>query len=158
MIDDHLRRVTDRLLEALDRYLAGEETIEALHGEVATAGTLDNQHRHVKQQVEQLDPSLEEIRFLCPVEQQKEVGRYCGRARPGTSSSLRGNAIIRPLVDTGICRGGLTNLRVEDLDFDQDVAYVIGKGRRPRACPSGPRQPKPWTGTCGNGTATRPAT
>ena len=32
---------------------------------------------------------------------------------------------------------GLANLRLEDLDLDQDVAIVVGKGRRPRACPFG---------------------
>jgi integrase len=31
----------------------------------------------------------------------------------------------------------LANLRIEDLDLDQDVAIVVGKGRRPRACPFG---------------------
>ena len=51
--------------------------------------------------------------------------------------SRRDNAVIRLFVDTGIRRGELANLRVEDADFDQDVVYVIGKGRRPRACPFG---------------------
>jgi integrase len=31
----------------------------------------------------------------------------------------------------------LANLRVEDLDLDQDIAIVVGKGRPPRACPFG---------------------
>ena len=34
-------------------------------------------------------------------------------------------------------RGELAGLRVEDVDFDQEVAIVMGKGRRPRACPFG---------------------
>jgi site-specific recombinase XerD len=53
--------------------------------------------------------------------------------------SRRDSAIIRLFVDTGMRRGELANLRVDDLDFDQDVAYVIGDGRRPRACPFGAR-------------------
>ncbi|MDQ3640146.1 MAG: tyrosine-type recombinase/integrase [Actinomycetota bacterium] len=49
----------------------------------------------------------------------------------------RDTAIIRLLVDTGIRRAELLGLRVDDLDFDQDVAVVLGKGRRSRACPFG---------------------
>jgi site-specific recombinase XerD len=46
-------------------------------------------------------------------------------------------AIIRLFVDTGMRLSELAGLRVEDLDFDQDVAGVMGKGRRMRACPFG---------------------
>lgn len=53
--------------------------------------------------------------------------------------SRRDAAIIRLFADTGMRRGELAGLKVEDLDFDQDVAYVIGKGSRPRACPFGAR-------------------
>lgn len=49
----------------------------------------------------------------------------------------RDQAILRLLIDTGMRRGEIAGLRVEDLDMDQDVAYVIGKGARPRACPFG---------------------
>jgi site-specific recombinase XerD len=51
--------------------------------------------------------------------------------------SRRDNAIIRLFVDTGMRRGELSALHIDNVDFDQDVAYVIGKGRRPRACPFG---------------------
>jgi len=40
-------------------------------------------------------------------------------------------------LDSGMRLAGLANLRLEDLDLDQDVAIVVGKGRRPRACPFG---------------------
>jgi site-specific recombinase XerD len=53
--------------------------------------------------------------------------------------SRRDTAIIRLLLDTGMRRGELTGLRLEDIDFDHDVAIVMGKGRRPRACPFGNR-------------------
>jgi site-specific recombinase XerC len=46
-------------------------------------------------------------------------------------------AIIRLFVDTGMRLSELTGLRVEDLDFEADVAGVLGKGRRMRACPLG---------------------
>jgi site-specific recombinase XerD len=49
----------------------------------------------------------------------------------------RDNALLRLFIDTGIRRGELAGLRLEDIDFNDDVALVTGKGRRPRACPFG---------------------
>ena len=49
----------------------------------------------------------------------------------------RDTAMIRLFLDTGMRRQELTALRVEDVDFEQGVAFVFGKGRRPRACPFG---------------------
>ena len=54
----------------------------------------------------------------------------------GTSfEDRRDTAIIRLLASTGMRRGECVGLRVEDVDFDHEVALVLGKGRRPRACP-----------------------
>jgi site-specific recombinase XerD len=50
---------------------------------------------------------------------------------------VRDEAIIRLLVDTGMRRAELLGLCVEDLDLDQDVALVTGKGGHGRACPFG---------------------
>ncbi len=47
----------------------------------------------------------------------------------------RDRAVIGLLLDTGIRRAELAGLRLEDLDQDHDTAYVLGKGRRPRAVP-----------------------
>jgi site-specific recombinase XerD len=47
----------------------------------------------------------------------------------------RDRAIIRLLLDTGLRRAELAGLRLEDVDRDQDVVHVLGKGRRPRAVP-----------------------
>jgi site-specific recombinase XerD len=49
----------------------------------------------------------------------------------------RDTAIISLFLDTGMRLAELANLTVPDLDLDQDVAIVLGKGRRPRACPFG---------------------
>lgn len=49
----------------------------------------------------------------------------------------RDNAIIRLLADTGMRRGELLGMSVSDLDLDEDIAFVLGKGRRHRACPFG---------------------
>ena len=49
----------------------------------------------------------------------------------------RDTAVLRLLIDTGMRRGECAGLKLEDLDMDQDVALVLGKGRTPRACPFG---------------------
>jgi site-specific recombinase XerD len=54
----------------------------------------------------------------------------------------RDTAIIRLFLDTGMRRAELAGLKVADVDLDQDVALVMGKGRRPRACPYGKRTAK----------------
>lgn len=51
--------------------------------------------------------------------------------------SRRDTAIIRLLLDTGMRRAEIAGLRVEDIDWTNKVAVVVGKGRRPRACPFG---------------------
>ncbi len=51
----------------------------------------------------------------------------------------RDTAIIRLLLDTGMRRAEAGALKVEDLDFEHNVAIVLGKGRRQRACPFGRR-------------------
>ena len=52
-------------------------------------------------------------------------------------ASRRDAAIVRLLLDTGMRRGELAGLKVEDIDLDSNVALVLGKGRRQRACPFG---------------------
>jgi integrase len=54
-----------------------------------------------------------------------------------TFEDRRDAAIIRLLIDTGLRRGELAGMSVEDLDLEHDVAVVVGKGRRPRAVPFG---------------------
>jgi integrase/recombinase XerC len=51
----------------------------------------------------------------------------------------RDTAIILLLADTGLRLSELTNLTMDDVDLRARVAYVIGKGRRPRTVPFGAR-------------------
>ena len=51
----------------------------------------------------------------------------------------RDTAFVRLLIDTGMRRSELAGLKVEDVDFELNVALVLGKGRRPRSCPFGAR-------------------
>jgi site-specific recombinase XerD len=54
-----------------------------------------------------------------------------------TFEDRRDEAILRLFIDTGMRLAELAGLRVNDLDFDADVAVVLGKGRRSRGCPFG---------------------
>ena len=67
----------------------------------------------------------------------EELERLIRSVSGRTFAERRDLAIIRLFVDTGMRLSELAGLRVEDLDFDQDVAGVMGKGRRLRACPFG---------------------
>jgi integrase/recombinase XerC len=53
--------------------------------------------------------------------------------------SRRDNAMIRLFADTGMRRGEMAGLTVDDVDLQEQIAAVVGKGRRHRACPFGAR-------------------
>jgi site-specific recombinase XerD len=47
----------------------------------------------------------------------------------------RDTAILRLFVDCGLRLAEVTNLNIDDIDFDLEVVGVVGKGSRPRAVP-----------------------
>jgi site-specific recombinase XerD len=51
----------------------------------------------------------------------------------------RDTAIVRLFLDTGMRLSELAKLRLDEVDLDDNVAIVTGKGRRPRTCPFGSR-------------------
>jgi site-specific recombinase XerD len=56
-----------------------------------------------------------------------------------TFEDRRDVAIIRLFIDSGLRRTELADLKVTDIDFESNVALVLGKNRRPRAAPFGHR-------------------
>jgi len=80
-------------------------------------------------------PSVPEV----PVEvlTEEQMGRLLKTCDGKDFVSRRDNAIIRLFYDTGMRRGELAGLGLVDIDLDQDIAYVMGKGSRPRASPFG---------------------
>ncbi|MBF6596534.1 MAG: tyrosine-type recombinase/integrase [Thermaceae bacterium] len=72
-----------------------------------------------------------------PVLTEEELRRLLKGCEGRDFYARRDMAIIRLLIDTGMRRAEIGMLRVEDVDFEAGVVYVIGKGNRPRACPFG---------------------
>jgi integrase/recombinase XerC len=65
--------------------------------------------------------------------------------------SRRDTAIILLLVDTGMRRAEYAGMTLDDVDLDQRIVWVLGKGRRPRALPIGRKTAKHSTATYGSG-------
>lgn len=83
-----------------------------------------------------------------PILSEADIKALLGACRGQGFEELRDNALIRLLYDTGMRRSEASGLRgrmtesgtIEgDLDLDLNVAHVMGKGRRQRACPFGVR-------------------
>lgn len=96
----------------------------ALEGEVKTSPMVNMRPPHVPE-----TPP--------PVLSEDELRRLLDTVKGQDYASRRDAAILRLFIDTGMRRAELSGLKVTDIDFDHDVAHVVGKGRRPRACPFG---------------------
>ncbi len=66
-----------------------------------------------------------------------EIERLLAACKGADFSARRDTAIVRLLLDSGMRVTELVGIRLGDLDFDQDVAIVMGKGRRQRGAPFG---------------------
>lgn len=77
-----------------------------------------------------------------PVLSDADLKRLLAVCAGSAFADKRDLAILRLLIDTGMRRAEIAGLCVDDLDWDQECAVVLGKGRRPRACPFGKRTGK----------------
>jgi site-specific recombinase XerD len=66
-----------------------------------------------------------------------ELRALLDAARGNTFENRRDTAMLRLLIDSGMRAGELAGLTLDDLDTEQSIAYVLGKGRRGRAVPYG---------------------
>jgi site-specific recombinase XerD len=66
-----------------------------------------------------------------------EVRRLLTACEGRAFEDRRDAAIIRLFLDTGMRLSELAGVQVGDIDWDANVAIVLGKGRRQRACPFG---------------------
>jgi site-specific recombinase XerD len=72
-----------------------------------------------------------------PVVTDDELRRLLATCSGKSFDDRRDTAIIRLFVDTGMRLNELAALNLVDLDTENDVAIVMGKGRRPRSAPFG---------------------
>jgi site-specific recombinase XerD len=72
-----------------------------------------------------------------PVLSIDELTRLLASCKGNTFENRRDLAILRLFIDTGMRAGEMAGLRVDDIDSEQAVAVVLGKGGRMRACPYG---------------------
>ena len=74
-----------------------------------------------------------------PILTDETLAKLLATCRGDRFENRRDTAIIRLFLDTGMRAGELAGLAVDDIDREQMVAFVIGKGGRGRACPFGAR-------------------
>lgn len=72
-----------------------------------------------------------------PVLADDDLRRLLATCAGKTFAERRDTAIMRLFLDTGMRRSELAYLSTDTLDLDDQVAVVMGKGRRSRACPFG---------------------
>jgi site-specific recombinase XerD len=74
---------------------------------------------------------------LVPVIPQADLRKLLAACEGKHFDDKRDMAMLRMLIDTGMRAGELVGIGVDDVDRDTGVAFVVGKGSRPRACPYG---------------------
>ncbi|GAB3623843.1 tyrosine recombinase XerC [Mariniluteicoccus endophyticus] len=72
-----------------------------------------------------------------PVLSVEDLTKLLATCKGNTFENRRDLAIMRLFIDTGMRAGELAGLTLDDVDSDQMVAHVVGKGGRGRACPFG---------------------
>ncbi len=77
----------------------------------------------------------QEVPLLTGEEITKLLRVCAGKAFP----QRRDLAIVLMFIDTGMRRAELAGVTTDDLDLDNGIVHVVGKGRRPRACVFGRR-------------------
>lgn len=80
-------------------------------------------------------PSLPEVPV--PVVSDVDLAKLLKACKGDGFEQRRDTAIFRLFIDGGLRLSEVANLRVEDVDWDLEVVYVVGKGSRPRAVPFG---------------------
>jgi site-specific recombinase XerD len=67
----------------------------------------------------------------------EQLSALLGTCKGNTFENRRDQAIMRLFLDTGMRSAELICLRLDDIDREQSIAFVTGKGGRGRACPFG---------------------
>jgi site-specific recombinase XerD len=79
---------------------------------------------------------------VVPTFTEKEVERLLDQPNKRSNEGFRDYAILLALVDTGVRLSELAELKASDIDYEQNLFKVIGKGLRERYVPFGRRVAK----------------
>jgi site-specific recombinase XerD len=140
------RAVEDYLLDLSER------THQRSSSKSISAATVARHYRSLQQLFRwlELEEEIEQSPFTkmsppavpehpVPLLTDEEISRLLGVCRGNDFESRRDTAIFRLLLDSGLRVAELIGIRLQHLNFEQDVALVLGKGRRQRAAPFGNR-------------------
>lgn len=147
-------------LDQLNRHAVSAWLAEL--GERVSVGTVRTRHRGIRRfgrwlvaegeldrcptdGVEMAAPADTTVRVFTDDEIKRMI-KSCAVPRGRTSGfdrrvfdGRRDEVILRLLLDCGLRVAELAGIALEELDLDQEVVYVLGKGSRPRAVPFGAR-------------------
>jgi site-specific recombinase XerD len=140
------RAVEDYLLDLSER------THQRSDRKSISAATVARHYRSLQQLFRwlELEEEIQQSPFLkmsppavpeqpVPLLTDEEIARLLSVCRGNDFDSRRDSAIFRLLLDSGLRVAELIGIRLQHLNFEQDVAIVLGKGRRQRAAPFGNR-------------------
>ncbi len=142
---EHIRR------EHIEAYLAALRTRpHSRTGKPLSDSTLINHYKGLKalfqwaaEEDEIRRSPMENIKpphvgeIAVPVLSEDDIKRLLKKCEGRDFYSRRDMAMIRILLDTGMRRRELASIKLEDINWEEQVIYVVGKGNRPRSCPFG---------------------
>ncbi|MGD9116967.1 MAG: tyrosine-type recombinase/integrase [Dehalococcoidia bacterium] len=79
---------------------------------------------------------------VIPTFSEKELARLLSQPDRSSSEGFRDYCLLLTLIDTGIRLSELANLKADDIDYEQNLLRVMGKGQRERFVPFGRRVAK----------------
>ncbi len=85
-------------------------------------------------------PKVPEV--VIPTFSEKEIAKLLSQTNKGTNEGFRDYCLLLTLIDTGIRLSELANLKTDDIDYEQNLFRVMGKGLRERFVPFGRRVAK----------------
>ena len=85
-------------------------------------------------------PKVPEV--IIPTFSEKELTKLLSQTNRGTNEGFRDYCILLTLIDTGIRLSELADLKADDVDYEQNLFRVMGKGQKERFVPFGRRVAK----------------
>ncbi|MFL6138848.1 MAG: tyrosine-type recombinase/integrase [Frankiaceae bacterium] len=130
------RHVEAYLIDVLERHSAA--TARARHAALRVFFGWLAEEEDIASPMARVRPPKVPLRPV-PVIPEQQLSRLLAGCAGKDFESRRDLAILRTFIDTGVRLAELTGLALDDVDLDDDVLIVLGKGRKLRSCPFGPR-------------------